>query len=723
MLCGDVSDDDLAGITGTLQVGGGHQGAVIITELKAGDFDGLTKLSILFLGSNKLRTLPAGVFDDLTALEALGLNSNQLQTFPDGVFDRLTALRKLHLDNNMGTDEDDKSYRLETLPAGLFDRLTALQELELQNNGLDQLPEGLFEHLTALTTLDLSENWLNHLPEGLFEYLAALTTLNLSNNRLKIGTLSGGEARLPDGIFEPLTALTSLDLSGQRNNPRIAPEAMAGPDDARVSIHGGEVTLDASGSGGPWGTNVTYAWALTDPTSGVTVTFDDATRLMPRVTIPPLASVDDELTFTLTVSALSAPIHTTTGIEDDTDTVTVTVNTPPTASHSSITTKEDEAYAFAAGDFNFVDDNAADTLASVTVVALPAAGKLTLDDVDVEVGQEVEADDIGLLEFTPAEHANGSPYTTFTFNVSDGMDESALTYTMTVNVTAVNDDATGKPTISGTAKVGRELTASTTGIDDADGLTDPTYGYQWIRVDDGTETPITDATSETYLLVEADAGKKIKVKVSFTDDGGTDEDLTSDVYPANATILGADGICERTAAVQAAILAAISGVNNCANVTQTQLAGISSLVLNGTLDDMGNPVGITALATGDFDGLSGLTLLNLSTNPLTGLPQGVFDPLTKLEDLILSQNGLTGLPEGVFDELTALKTLRSAHQQGLAWLPEGVFDSLEVLQYLHLHTQPDENAAGRGVRLADRAGDAESEQQQAEAEHAARQDL
>ena len=347
---------------------------------------------------------------------------------------------------------------------------------------------------------------MNQLPEGLFDHLAALTTLDLSDNRLSIRVLGNGHPSLPDGIFARLTALTSLDLSGQeRANgthfPQSAPEAMAGPDDARVSIHGGTVTLDASGSGGLWGTNVTYAWAP-DSTNAVTVTFDDATRAMPRVTIPALASANAELTFTLTVSALSAPFHTTAGIEDKTDTVTVTVNTPPAASNSSITMEEDKAYAFAAGDFNFTDDNAGDMLASVTVVALPAAGKLTFDDVDVVVEQEVAAAAIDLLEFTPARHANGSPYTTFTFKVSDGMDESALTDTMTVNVTAVNDDATGKPTISGTAKVGRELTASTTGIDDADGLSNATYGYQWIRVDDGTETPITDATSETYLLAE-----------------------------------------------------------------------------------------------------------------------------------------------------------------------------------------------------------------------------
>ena len=42
-----------------------------------------------------------------------------------------------------------------------------------------------------------------------------------------------------------------------------------------------------------------------------------------------------------------------------------------------------------------------------------------------------------------------------------------------------NTAAMGAPTITGTAQVGKTLTAVTTGITDADGLTSPTYTYQW----------------------------------------------------------------------------------------------------------------------------------------------------------------------------------------------------------------------------------------------------
>ena len=98
--------------------------------------------------------------------------------------------------------------------------------------------------------------------------------------------------------------------------------------------------------------------------------------------------------------------------------------------------------------------------------------------------------------------------------------------------TALNTAPTGAPTITGTAQVGQTLTAVTTGIMDNDGLTSPTYTYQWIRVD-GTEADIAGENSSTYTLVDADLGKTLKVRVTFDDDLGHTETLTS---AATATV-------------------------------------------------------------------------------------------------------------------------------------------------------------------------------------------
>ena len=90
-----------------------------------------------------------------------------------------------------------------------------------------------------------------------------------------------------------------------------------------------------------------------------------------------------------------------------------------------------------------------------------------------------------------------------------------------------NQPAAGVPVVSGTPSVGQTLTASTDGVTDANGMTGATLSYQWVRTDDGSDTDISGATANSYTLVEEDEGTTIKVRVSFTDDDGHSESLTS----------------------------------------------------------------------------------------------------------------------------------------------------------------------------------------------------
>ena len=76
-----------------------------------------------------------------------------------------------------------------------------------------------------------------------------------------------------------------------------------------------------------------------------------------------------------------------------------------------------------------------------------------------------------------------------------------------------NTEATGSPTISGTAQVDETLTADTSGITDADGLTNVSYSYQWIRNDGTNDADIGGQTGSTYTLTDEDVGKSITVKV------------------------------------------------------------------------------------------------------------------------------------------------------------------------------------------------------------------
>ena len=114
-----------------------------------------------------------------------------------------------------------------------------------------------------------------------------------------------------------------------------------------------------------------------------------------------------------------------------------TANTAPTAAHNTVTTAEDRAYTFTAVDFGFMDADAGAALASVKIVTVPGAGTLALDGTavmaaDVVTEAQIDAD---MLTFTPAQDAHGAPYTTFTFKVNDGTDDSDDAYTMTIDVT------------------------------------------------------------------------------------------------------------------------------------------------------------------------------------------------------------------------------------------------------------------------------------------------
>ena len=88
-----------------------------------------------------------------------------------------------------------------------------------------------------------------------------------------------------------------------------------------------------------------------------------------------------------------------------------------------------------------------------------------------------------------------------------------------------NSPATGLPTITGTAVRGSTLTADTSGIQDANGLENVVFHYQWLHLRAGVQ--IDGATSASYRLGISDLGSPIWVRVSFTDDAGNEESLTS----------------------------------------------------------------------------------------------------------------------------------------------------------------------------------------------------
>ena len=92
-----------------------------------------------------------------------------------------------------------------------------------------------------------------------------------------------------------------------------------------------------------------------------------------------------------------------------------------------------------------------------------------------------------------------------------------------VPVAPPDDPPEGAPTVSGPVQAGRVLTSDTSGITDGDGLSGASFSYQWFA----DNSVIAGETGSSYLIAPEHEGKTIKVQVSFTDDAGNMQQLTS----------------------------------------------------------------------------------------------------------------------------------------------------------------------------------------------------
>ena len=212
-----------------------------------------------------------------------------------------------------------------------------------------------------------------------------------------------------------------------------------------------------------------------------------------------------------------------------------------------------------------------------------------------------------------------------------------------------NSPATGLPSISGTAQVGETLTANTSNIDDQDGLDNVSYRYQWVRNDGTDDTDIAGETSSTYTLVGVDQGQTIRVKVTFTDDAGNDESLTS---AATETVLArpnraAAGLptISGTPQVEQTLTADTSGISDedgLSNVSYTyqwiaggaDIDGATGASYTLTADEEGDTIQVRVTFTDDADNAE--TLTSVATVAVAAAPV----PLTaEFQDLPDSHDG------------------------------------------------------------------------------------
>ena len=314
--------------------------------------------------------------------------------------------------------------------------------------------------------------------------------LNRGENRLGIGVNTGNVSAGPGRLYLLVVTVANSPATGQ---PTISGTAQVG----QTLTAGTSEISDVDGL-----TNVTYSyqWLADDADiAGATATTytladaDEGKAIKVRVSFTDDAGFNETLTSSATAAVEAAPNTPATGAPAISG--TAQVGETLTAETSGISDADGLASATFA--YQWLADDA--ELASAT----GGSYVLTTSEMDKTIKVRVS----------------------FTDDAGNG---ETLTSTATSSVAArPNSAATGAPTISGTAHVEETLTAGTSGIGDADGLTNVSYNYQWIANDGTSDTDITGATDSSYILVAADEGKTIKVQVSFTDDAGHEETLTS----------------------------------------------------------------------------------------------------------------------------------------------------------------------------------------------------
>ena len=506
-------------------------------------------------------------------------------------------------------------------------QLAGVTVLDLRSHAnskkIKSLRPGDFSGLTALEWLYLAYNDLTSLPAGVFSGLTALETLTLADNELR---------SLPAGVFSGLTALERLYLA--ENELSSLPAGVFSGLTAleRLDLWGNELS---SLPAGVFSGLTALEW--------LDLYYND------------LSSLPDGVFSGLTVlrnlwlmgNAVD-PLPLTVTLEKNPDAAEIRAVVLTAAPFAVPLRVSVENGGLAGGATTITVPAGARESAWVGVTRTEGTTAPVTADIDLTTQPTLPGDSFARHEgYAFVKSASDLPLRVLRgaptgFAASNGNEQVTLTW----------DDPAADADIARHEyrfKTTGDYPAEWTGIDDSapGGLHE-----DWVVV-----TGLTNDVAYTFQLRAVNAGG--------------DASPWAEAGPATPR----SGVCGRTEQVRDAIVAAIAGVSDCADVTTTQLADVWRLELGSS--------GITSLQAGDFSGLTALQQLRLHKNELTSLPAGVFSGLTALNTLQLHNNELTSLPAGVFSGLTALYTLWLSNNE-LTSLPDNVFSGLTALNTLWL---------------------------------------
>ncbi len=302
--------------------------------------------------------------------------------------------------------------------------------------------------------------------------LAALTTVN--NNSTGVVTFSGSLTDV-NAALENATFIPEAEFSGTAS---MSIKSDDGNSTDNTDTQSFDVTVNATNDA-PTADNVavttyadeTYAFADTDFTADYA---DQESHSFAGITVvtPPSASdgtlslngnpvaagatisqsdlADGNLAFVPAAGQTGNPLATFTFRVTDSEGASstdydmdVAVKARPTSADATLTAQEDTERSFTDADFAFSDAaDASDAFVGVIITQLPALGTLSYDGTPVsatDVTNGTLFTDRSKFTYAAAPNDNGAGYATIGFRVQDAAGDESLPYTLTVDVTAVND--------------------------------------------------------------------------------------------------------------------------------------------------------------------------------------------------------------------------------------------------------------------------------------------
>lgn len=565
-----------------------EQEGALITELRVGDFQGLSRLARIDLSGNALTTFPVGVFSGLEQLGTLWIADNQLSTLPDGVFAGLSRLWQLGVAGN----------RIAALPDSLFSGLSALEWLTLSDNPIAELPPGIFKDLPKLTGLYLTDAQLDSLPATVFVGLGNLTELDLRGNPGVPFVLTLQPVRLDnEDPLAPGPAEVAVTVA------QGAPFAMRVP----LATEGGDLSADTLTIGA--GTDRSPSATLTRNAAGA------AGTLLATGPGPPVPEyfqgivvevADPIVLFAPTAPAISLATRSTSAPEGGTASLDVTLSSPasaPVTFHYSIGVDDNPDSDDA--DASDYSDAASGTIRVAAGASSASIGIDIHDDDDIEPTREV-----------------------FTVTLEPPGDDTGyirgLLHTAAVTIEEGVCDRT--PRI-------RDEIMAVAGTSDCAGTDDGDLA-RILRLDIRGEAPWERFEGSVVWTRELVA----RIRRGECEPG---RPVAGSAAPTESVTCAGEA---ESAAMRQGRMPNIASGGSVTSLRAGDFAGLSNLEVLYLLR-----LGLEELAPGVFDGLEKLHWLSLQFNELTSLPEGVFSDLTSLwEGIILANNRLRSIPETAF---------------------------------------------------------------------------